>query len=354
MTNRAKRKKNNFKRILIVRSDRIGDVVLSTPVMKAMRTAYPAAHIAVMASPYTKEIVEDSPYVDEVIIFDKAKEHRGMAASVKFALYLRKKHFDVALILNPSNRVHVLMFFSAIPRRVGFDRKWGFLLTDRIKHTKQNGEKHEIEYCLDFVRYLGIEPNDRIPFMPIKNESEVWAEELFRQERISKKDKLLAIHPSASCPSRIWPSERFAQVANRLIQKHGLKVIVVAGPHDACRAEKVAKNIHGQVLNLAGKTSLSQLASVAKRCLLFISSDSGPAHIASAAGVPVLCLFGRSQRGLSPRRWMTVGTRDRFLHKNVGCAECLAHNCKKDFACLKEITVEDVVTAAEEILKGAQ
>ena len=100
-------------------------------------------------------------------------------------------------------------------------------------------------------------------------------------------------------------------------------------------------------INLAGKTSVSQLASLLKKCQLFISNDSGPVHIASSLVVPVISIFGRNQKGLSPKRWGPVGKNDRVVHKEVGCLECLAHNCKRDFACLKAISVEDVLNTVD-------
>lgn len=345
-------RQENFKRILIIRTDRIGDVLLSTPVIKALRDSYPHAYIAMIVSPYAKDIVEGNPYLDAVIVYDKDGKYKSWQRSIKFALNLKKKHFDLAVILHPTNRMHLATFFAGIPKRLGYDRKFGFLLTDRIKHTKQSGEKHELEYTLDLVRYLGIEPKDKNPFMPIKPLSENWVENLFRQEGVNKTDRLLAIHPGASCPSKIWPNERFAEAADKLSEKYGFKVLLVAGPKDIVLAENVAKHMRSPVINLAGKTSVSQLASVLKRCQLFISGDSGPVHIASSLGAPVISIFGRNQRGLSPVRWGPVGIKDRILHKEVGCIECLAHNCVKDFACLKAITVDDVLNAADAILAG--
>jgi ADP-heptose:LPS heptosyltransferase len=137
---------------------------------------------------------------------------------------------------------------------------------------------------------------------------------------------------------------------DRLADKYGLKVLLVAGPKDIVLAQNVIKNMHHRAVNLAGKTSVSHLASVLKRCKLFISNDSGPVHIASAVGIPVISIFGRNQKGLSPKRWGPVGKRDKILHKEVGCIECLAHNCTKRFACLKAITVDDVLGAADSIL----
>jgi heptosyltransferase-2 len=341
---------NKYNRILIVRTDRIGDVLLSTPVIKAMRDSYPNAYIAMMVSPFAKDIVDGNPYLDEVIIYDKGAKHKSWMRSIKFACNLKKKRFDLSLILHPTNRVHLVTFFAGIPRRIGYDRKMGILLTDRLKHTKELGEKHELEYNLDLVRYLGIEPKDKELFMPIKPESEEWLKELFRQEGINNHDRLLAIHPAASCPSKIWPNERFAELADRLAQKYGFKVLVIAGPKDIALAQNVIKQMHHPTVNLAGKVSVSQLASALKRCQLFISNDSGPVHISSAIGTPVISIFGRSQKGLSPKRWGPRGQKDRIAHKTVGCVECLAHNCIRDFACLKAITVDYVLDMADSIL----
>ncbi|MDP3732673.1 MAG: lipopolysaccharide heptosyltransferase II [Candidatus Omnitrophota bacterium] len=336
-----------YKRILIVRTDRIGDALLSTPVIKALRDSYPNAYIAAMVSPYAKDIVDGNPYLDGVIIYDKDGKHKSWRRSLKFSQNLKKKRFDLALVLHPTNRVHLVTFFAGIRRRIGYDRKLGFLLTDRIKHTKHLGQKHELEYALDLVRYLGIEPQDNALLMPIKPESERWVEELFKEEGIEKADRLLAIHPGASCPSKIWPNKRFADVADRFIAKYSFKALVLAGPKDIKLAQNVITHMRHPAINLAGKTSVSQLASILKRCALFISNDSGPVHIAVAVATPVISIFGRAQAGLSPKRWGPLGTKDRILHKEAGCIECLAHNCVKEFACLKAITVDDVVKAAE-------
>ena len=188
--------------------------------------------------------------------------------------------------------------------------------------------------------------------MPIKEDSEQWVKVLLEKSGISFKDKLLGLHPGASCPSKVWPLERFAEVADRLADKYGFKVIIVSGKNDSAKAKVVAQAMKSPAVNLAGETSLSQLASLLKRCALFISNDSGPVHLAVAVGVPVISIFGRQQAGLSPKRWGPLGAKDKVLHKSAGCIECLAHNCVKSFACLKAITVEDVITAAESVFKA--
>lgn len=345
------KEKNDFKRILVVRTDRIGDVLLSTPVIKALREEFPRAYIAMMVAPYTKEIVEQNPYLDEVIIYDKDSLHKSWLNSYRFSSALKEKKFDLAIVLHPTNRVHLVVFQAGIKRRVGYNRKMGFLLTDKLEHKKQFGLKHEVEYNLDLLRYLGIMPKDNSLFMPLKKESQIWVDVLLRKSGIKVNDKLLGIHPGASCPSKIWPNERFAQVADKISGNFGFKTIIVAGTKDLRLAKEVENKMHTPVLNLSGRTSISQTASLIKRCSIFISNDSGPVHIAQAVGTPVISIFGRDQAGLSPKRWGPYGEKDRILHHPVGCIECLAHNCTKDFKCLKSITVEDVVKAAEEIIK---
>jgi heptosyltransferase-2 len=339
-----------FRRILIMRTDRIGDVLLSTPVAKALRMKYPQAYISMVVSPYARDIVEGNPYLDEVIIYDKDAKHKSWLRSFKFSGRLKKKKFDLAVILHPTNRVHILAFLAGIPKRLGYDCKLGFLNNLARKHTKQRGLMHESEYNLDLVGTLGVEGDARDIFMPLKEESERWAAEMLNSCGIKETDKLLALNPGASCPSKIWPADRFAGVAEALSVKYGFKIVVLSGARDVQLAHEVAGKIKGGALDLSGRTSISQMASVLKRCSLFISNDSGPVHIASALGVPVISIFGRKQPGLSPRRWGPLGPKDVYLHKDAGCAQCLAHDCKKGFACLKAVTPEDVLSAAEAVL----
>ncbi len=342
-----------YRRILISRIDRIGDVLLSTPVIKALREKFPQAYISMMVAPCSRDVVEGNPYLDEVIIYDKDGKHKTWMRSLKFASRLKKKKFDLAVILHPNIRMHLLTFLAGIPERLGYNRKLGFLLNLRRIHSKQEGVKHEAGYNLDLLKTLGVIGDPYDLFMPIKVESELYVNELFRKEGINPADRILAINPGASCPSKIWPAERFARACEKLVSLYNLKIVILAGPKDMLLANKIplqygSKN---RIINLAGKTSLSQMASILKRCVLFISNDSGPVHIASALGTPVISIFGRNQPGLSPRRWGPLGKHDKYLHKDVGCIQCLAHNCKKEFACLKAISVEDVVSAAESILK---
>ncbi|NQT28792.1 MAG: glycosyltransferase family 9 protein, partial [Candidatus Omnitrophica bacterium] len=183
-------------KILIVRTDRLGDVILSTPVIKNLRLAFPKAHIAFICRPYTRGALEGNPDLNEVIIYDKYRKQKSLWASIKFAFYLRKKKFDLAFILHPTNRVHLIAFLAGIPIRVGWDKKLGKLLTKRIKHTKQEGKKHELEYTLDLLRGLGITIKHTDTYFPILSEAKTIVEQLLKDEGIGEGDKFIVIHPS--------------------------------------------------------------------------------------------------------------------------------------------------------------
>jgi heptosyltransferase-2 len=339
-----------FERILIVRTDRIGDVLLSTPVIKAVRENYPDGYIAMMIRPYARDIVNGNPYLDELLIYDKDGIHKSWFSSLKFGLNLKKKSFDLAIVLHPTNRVHIITFLARIPKRIGYDKKFGFLLTQKLPDEKRFGKKHESEYALDMIRTLGMEVKDKSLFMPIKKESEEYIERLLQDSGVTGQDILVAIHPGASCPSKRWPPERFAQVVDKLIQDYKLKVVIISSPEQVSIAQKVIQSMSNRPVDLCGKTTLSQLASLLKRCALFISNDSGPVHIASSVGTPVVDIFGRNEAGLSPIRWGPLGKNDAVLHKEVGCIECLAHNCQKNFACLKAIRMDEVYQVTYNIL----
>lgn len=344
-------KQDNFKKILIIRTDRIGDVLLSTPVIKALRKKFPQAHIAMMVRPYARDIILGNPYLDEIIIYDKYGKQRSFLNTLRFAIRLRRKRFDLALILHPTSRVHIVSYIAQIKKRIGFNRKLAFLLSDRIEHRKQEGSKHELEYTLDVIRYLGIKAQDKNLFMPIREDSEAYIEEFLGKAGLGEQDRLVVLAPGASCPSKIWPAERFAEVANKLTKEFKIKIAIIGAEENLAIAEKLKMSLGCAYIDAVGKTSVSQLASLLHRSVLFISNDSGPVHLAVAVGVPTIAVFGRAQDGLSPRRWGPQGKDDRILHKDVGCLECLAHNCKKGFLCLGAITVEDVLAESRKLLR---
>ncbi|MDD5019198.1 MAG: glycosyltransferase family 9 protein [Candidatus Omnitrophica bacterium] len=341
---------DRYRRILLVRTDRIGDVVLSTPVIKALREHYPSSFIAMMVSVATREVVEGNPYLDQVIVFDKDRAQQGLWATLKFSRYLSGFSFDVAVVLHPTFRVHLVTFLAGIRERIGYDRKGSFFLTRRLEHKKQEGLKHEIEYNFDLLASLGVGGGTRELYVPVKQESDDFVADFLARLGVGKSERLVAVNPAASCPSKLWPAEKFAFLIDRIQRELGVRALVVADAAHRLISEEIFSLVRTRPLDGSGCFSLTQLAGLFKRCELLVSNDSGPVHIAVAVGTPVISIFGRNQAGLSPRRWGPVGPFDAVLHKPMTCSPCLAHDCRKGFACLDAISVEDVMQEARRIL----
>ncbi|MFH0731985.1 MAG: glycosyltransferase family 9 protein [Candidatus Omnitrophota bacterium] len=345
----------NYNRILLIRTDRIGDVLLTTPAIEAVRKKFPLAHIACVVQPYAKDIVDGNPFIDEVIVYDKNSQHKSLLASFLFAAELRKKAFEVSVIFHPTNRAHLIACLAAIPRRIGYARNLSFLLTDKIPHKKHLGQIHETECSFDLLKPLGISSvQEKTLYMPIKQESENSMDALFITEGLKDDDEIAVFHPGASCYSKMWPAVNFAKVADTLSENFGLKAVIVGSDKkkDMAAADMMKKSMKAKAVQFCGKLTISELASCLKRARILISNDSGPVHISCAVKTPSVVIFGRAQAGLSPRRWGPTGKADVILHKDIGCGqECLAHNCRKGFMCLKAISADEVYEAAAEVLK---
>ncbi|MDP8266121.1 MAG: glycosyltransferase family 9 protein [Candidatus Aceula meridiana] len=345
-------KKREFKNILVVRTDRIGDVVLTTPAIEALRKAYPKARITILVNPETKDIVVGNPFLDEVLVYDQHGKDKGFFGFWHFVFVLRRHKFDLAINYHLKNRTNAMLFHAGIKPRIGFkNKKLNFFLT-QYPDPRTDGTKHEAQYCLELLKYIGVEFHDLNLCVGIDPESEEWADKLFLQKKIGPNDKVFAIHPGASCISKRWPPERFAEVIEELDKKYPAKIILIGAGDNQLIAREVLASTNVSVIDLTGQTSISQSVSILKRSSLLISNDSGPVHLAVGVHTSVVSILGRNQPGLSQTRWRPLGKKDIVLHNNIGCKVCLAHECKINFKCLRSISVSNVLAATDEILKS--
>jgi len=341
-------KQSEPKRILLVRTDRLGDVILTTPAISAIRSYYPDAYLAMMVRPYAEAAVRGNPNLDDIIIYDKYGSHKSIIASIRFAMELKKREFDIVVIFHPTNRMHIISYLANIPRRIGYHQNFPSLLTDSIENTKHEGRKHERDYNLDMLEVLDIKTYAKELYFPIDNEVKNFVSDMLLKRGIKNTERIVVIHPGASCASKVWPVERFAKLADKLIEIYGVRVIVIGGKdkRDLFCVESVRKFAQKDVIFAAGDFNIQQLGPLLQRAKLFISNDSGPVHISVAVKTPVVALFGRNQPGLSPARWGPLGPKDVIMHKDVGCKDiCLAHKCKQGFECLRSISVDEVLSA---------
>lgn len=316
--------KASVKNILAVRNDRFGEFLLNIPAFRALKESFPSARLIAVVDPYLKELAQSVPAIDEIIEWDNRRH--SLSEKLSLLALLKKKKIDIALVLNPSREFHVLTFLAGVPVRAGYDRKCGFLLTDKIKDRKHLGEKHEVEYNLELVSLAGADTRDKS--LSLKADSHIPDE-----FGLAGKD-FIALHPFTSDPVKQWPLEYFSLLARRITEELGQQAVIVGS-----REGQGSGYFKGdKIINLTGKTSLGQLASVLKKSRLLISGDSGPVHLACAVNTPVLAIFRNDLAGKTAKRWGPWGEGHKVIEK----------------AGLEKVSPEEVFALAKTMLRGGK
>lgn len=331
-----------FQNVLIVRTDRIGDVVLTTPAIAAVRANLPSAKITVLVSSNTRDLLEGNPHIDEIIVEDRKKSHKGWSGFWKLVGDIKRRRFDCAMVFHTKRRTNLLCFLSGIPCRIGYrDKNYGFLLTEGLKDERHLGRKHESQYCLDLLGHLGFRTEGFVPLLPVNAQSQGLIDRWIKDNH-STGSKIIAVHPGASDPVRFWPTQSYAQLIERLSSIPGC-VIIVCGTGESVRlAREIRQKCSAKFHDLTGQMSLSQTVALLKRSHLLISSDSGPVHLASALGIYVITLFLRNLPGVNVERWGPLGKKGFVLLAQPGKAAVAGQE--------GTIAVEDVEQLAKDLM----
>ena len=332
-------------RILVVRPDRIGDVVLSLPVLDALRHRWPRAHLAMMVRPYTRSVPDRSPCLDTVIEDDPDTGHRGLAGFLAQVRRLRTHRFDTALMLMPTARHAWMLFLAGIPRRLGVGRTiyQALTFTRAISRGGYMPLRHESDYCLDLARALDArEPGGR-PLIEVEEKEKAEARRVLdRPEGMP----VIGIHPGNGRNAPNWTAERYGALARRLQDRHGAKIVVTGSAAEERLAEAIKSRLDGPALSLAGRLSLDELIAVIGEMDLLVSSSTGPMHLAGALGVPTVSIFCPLP-ARSPQRWRPLGGLDlNLLPPDGPCPTC----DRGPFCDLSGITVDMVREAVAQQL----
>lgn len=304
----------DFKNILIVRTDRIGDVVLTVPAIRALKKACPQARITVWASPLTRDLIDGLPFIDKVLI---ERSRRGWQDYFQFIGELRRRRFDLAVVYHTKRHSNLACFLAGIPHRLGYkNNKFGFLLNWPVEDRRHLGEKHEAAYCIDLLKSIGVQDNDLRLELAVHPDAEAWAK-WFLADRFPGTQPVVALHPDSSCPTRRWPPELFAEVSDALAAR-GVRVMVVGAGSAKVLADRMRACARHSFLDMTGVLSMAKLVAVLRQADLMISNDSGPAHVAAACHIPVITLFFRNQPGLNPERWQPLGEKCVLLMNKTG------------------------------------
>lgn len=335
----------------MVRTDRLGDVILTLPVVSRLRAHLPHARLTMLLRRYTGEIVQGNTDLDEILWYD---EHQRPVGFLTMLGRLRRKRFDAAIVVRPRFRVALLLACAGIPIRVGTGfRYYSLLFTHRVMEHRRFAEKHEAEYNLGLLQALGIPldtPELRFPIRIAPEEREAMEERLEALGAFSSHRRVV-LHPGSGGSARDWPPAHFAELAHRLQQRGDLQVLVTGTLAERQLVEEVVRRAGPPALGLAGQCTIRELAAVLAGAVLFVSNSTGPLHLAAALGVPVLGFYPTIP-AMSARRWGPHTSHAVVLEAPVlpHCPVCSGTGTGQCL-CMEAISVDRALEAAQRLME---
>ncbi len=298
--------RSNQHRILISRPDRIGDVVLSTPIPREIKKTYPDAFVAVLVRSYTKDIFLNNPFVDEVIVADEYL-HDSKKKIFKWSKEIREYRFTHALMLLPNERINYLLFLSGIKTRVGVGHKFFQFITGvkSVSRNKYIPLRHEADYCMDLARRIGVENGDLSPKIYLTEEEEFESKRL-RSELLKEKKYLIGVHTTSGNSAPNWTPGKYADLISELLENNELRIVVTDN-----KIPEMIKEIPNVAFPNIDKSLRESIVNFNSLNLL-ISASTGPMHICSALGVKTTALFC-PLTACSPKLWGPLGNESKVL-----------------------------------------
>ena len=348
-----------YPKILILRLSAVGDVLRTLPAVMALREYLPSSHIAWVVEEPSKTLLESQREIDQVILLPRKRWTDGMKSIEKvwktfkemgqFVLELRKEKFDFVLDFHGIIKSGMISFLSGSPKRIGYDRKsskeGNFLLSNiKVKLPKEKISRYQRNFAL--LKGVGLEVKDFDARLHIPQRDKEYIEAFLVRLNPPARRPSIAIHAGTN-PKAVfkrWMPGHYAQLADRLIRELDATVIFTWGPEELESVEAIREEMTEQSVLGPETESLTQLGELFKHCDLYLGGDTGPMHIASLMGTPVLVIYGPTD----PVFHEPLG-RHKKVRKEVGCNPCRNRSCKY-LKCLKSITVDDVFKATKEIL----
>jgi heptosyltransferase III len=339
-------------RILLVRTDRLGDVILTLPMIGVLRKQYPHAAISMLLQHYTGEIVQGHRELAGILWYD------GDGRPVPFFAMLRSiraHRFDAVVVARPTPRLAWLMFLARIPVRIGTGyRAYSFLFNSRVFEHRKDARRHELEYNLNLLLALGVRAEalkDPVVYgLRVSPEDEKSARDVLARRGLSLDHPFAVIHPGTGGSAREWQIGNLSELGRRICRQKKMAVVVTGNAAERSLAETLAGQIGSGSVSVAGELTMKQLAAVLERARIWIGHSTGPLHLAVALGTPVVGLYPQ-MIPMSPRRWgpYTPMSRVHVPDRPADCTKCedgkLGH-CP----CMDTITVNEVFRSVNELL----
>jgi len=336
----------------------VGDVVMATPTLRAVRASFPEARVTYFARPIALGALSGTDWADDMIAAP-ARMRSAALGQIELVGALRRGRFDLAILMTNSFRTAMLARLAGIARIAGYDRDArGLLLTDRISPPRDDSGELEaisaIDYYADLAALVGVEVSDRRMILPVTDADEAAAQELFDRSGVDPSRPVVMLNPGASGgASKIWGPDRYAQTADALIEGRGAQIIINAAPAEKAIAADVAGRMSGRpTINFADRdNTLGLLKSMLRRTDVLVTNDTGARHIGAAMGASLVTVFGSTDP-----LWAQIDCpRERIVSVGTDCSPCGRKLCTQIpgpmyHHCMHNVTSDMVVRAAEQLL----
>lgn len=331
-------------RILVVEVNWLGDVLFSTPAIRAIRAKFPGAYIAALVVPRCRALLQGNNYLDEVMVFDEEGRHKGLIGKFRLIAELRSRRFDTAYILRASLTRTLCVFLAGIKKRIGYvNKKSNFFLTVRVALPK--GDLHRADTYYYLVMKTQIPDGERHYDFFVSSEDRKFIDGFLQKNSLGIGKKIAVLHVGGNWNLKLWPKEYFANIIDELISHYNADVIISGSFMDHSLAREIAAIAKHKPFVACGLTTLKQLGVLFAKSDLVISADSGPLHIAMAMQARTVSLFGPT----SPEITGPFGRGDFSIlrNKDLPCViPCYNLDCK-DNICMRSISVRQVLDEVE-------
>ena len=338
---------SSIRKVLVIRLDRIGDMVITTPIFRALKEKWPDVQVTALTNPVNKNIVINNPFIDCILVYDRENMHKSLNSRLIFFRSIREKKFD--LVIDPYLDYELKTSF--ITRFLGKKFRLGFEFAGRgicynIRYNPNvfpvsTEKRHMIDYYLDLVTCLGIEAKQKEPEIFLSTDEKENAYKLLEKAEVDPESKIIGIHPGGNYQSQRWPIKRFAAISDHLITNYNAKVVLFAG--------QAEKQLLSEFRDCAVKTpiflcdlSLREFMSTLSHCSLLLCNNSGPLHIATALNIPTVSTMGPT----IPYHWWPCGNNHIVLREDLDCSPCKKGICKTH-ECMEQIKTEDFLSAVK-------
>lgn len=326
--------------LLIVRTDRIGDVILSLPLAELIKRRFPKCKVTYLLREYTECLVKDHPFIDETIVL---REVDGKVQIYNNVKELRRHNFDTSIIVYPTFQTALITFLSGIKNRIGTGYRWySFLFNHTIYEHRKYAEKHELEYNIGLLKPFGIDekaaPNNIQFHLKVDEPSRVKVETLLTASEVRKDIPIIITHPGSGGSSIDLPLTRFKELVEKISQDLNAIVIITGLESEKELCSQLM--FSDRVKNFAGKLSLPEMVALVDRASLFISNSTGPIHIAAALNKPVIGFYPKIL-SCSSKRWGPYSTKAKIFTPEIDCRDCTREQCER-LNCMNSINIDKV------------